>query len=205
MIITGQRGLIMMFGGSLWRARSSVRLAGGALVAVVSLGVAACGSSTPTAQSSGVPAASVPATPSAETQASDAALASYRGYRDTYSRLALTAEHKDIADLRQYTADPALGNAIFDLSQMNKSGLVRTGAPVSTPSVTSVNVARNPHSAMLSDCLDRTDIDTVDKATGKSAEVPGQVTRVKLSVKVVRYDDGRWLVQSVDAEKGATC
>lgn len=192
-----------MFSGSIWRARNRAWLAGFATAA--GLAVTACGSpATPTQTSAPTSSSSSSAGP-AEEDASTAALTAYRGYRNAYGQLALTAEYKNVEDLRRFTADPALGDAIFDLSQMNKSGLVRTGVPVSAPSVASVNVEKNPHSALLSDCLDRTGVDTVSKATGVSAEVPGQAKRVRLSVKVAQYDDGRWLVQSIAVEPGATC
>jgi hypothetical protein len=194
-----------MFSGFLRRARVTARLSGSAAaVVVVAVIASGCGSpkAVDEAPGSGTPS---PSAPSTEQQAADSALDAYRGYRRVYAELSHTADYQNTTELAKYAADPAKANVVFDLATMSKSGVVSTGDPVSSPTVASVNIATNPHSAVISDCLDNSGTDKINASTGKSVLVPGQSRRAKLSARVVRYDDGRWLVQKIDIDKSATC
>lgn len=176
------------------------------MLATLVAGLAACGGSkTP---QTAVPTAS-PSSVSAEADAKVKVLAAYNGFIQTYVKNSRSADYQD-PDLRKYVGDPLLGDVIYDLSQLNQGGLVRKGDLGSAPTVASVDLASAVKTAKVEDCLDSSSWETVDKATGKSVEVPNpsypnQSKRTRVVVDAALYDDGRWLITKSTAQPGVAC
>ncbi len=142
--------------------------------------------------------------PTPEQEAADKALAAYNNYREAQVAAFATAEPTG-GDLSKYVADPLLGELQYDLRQKRDQGLIVTGRPVWKPRVTKVNVTSRPFTVQIEDCFDATNWNTVYKATGKSAAVPGQNKKYVVTAEAALYDDGRWLIRSAKAERERPC
>jgi hypothetical protein len=179
------------------------------LAALLGLPVlAACrsGNGAQPAASASVRASASPS-PSVDPKVADAtgkALAAYNGYREAMVAAEAAADYNN-QDLPKYVADPLLTQAKGDLYLKQQQGYVMTGRPQWSPQVTTVNVTIRPYTVQITDCLDTTGWDTVNKATGKSVAVPGQAKKYVVTSEAKQYDDGRWLIDQSTADRSHLC
>jgi hypothetical protein len=178
------------------------------VVAVSLLLLTACHSGGSTGSSvSPSSVASASPSPSVDPAVADAsakALAAYNGYREAMVTAEANADYNN-PDLPKYLADPLLTQAKGDLYQKRQQGLVMIGRPQWSPKVSTVNVSTRPYTVQITDCLDTTNWDTVNKATGKSVAVPGQAKKYIVTSEAKQYDDGRWLIDQSTADRSRLC
>lgn len=180
------------------------RACAAAALLALATAAAAAGCSSGTATPASGPA-SPPATESSDAaKARTAALTAYNKYREAQVAAMATSDVSG-GDLRLYTADPLLTQIRVTLQQHREQGLVNTGEPSWSPRVTEVNVASRPHTAQIEDCFDNGTWSVVRKSTGESVSARGQSTRYLVVAKAVQYDDGRWLIQSAQAQRDRQC
>ncbi|MEU8045723.1 hypothetical protein AB0B71_16465 [Micromonospora echinofusca] len=171
------------------------------------LGATGCMGEEPAAESdptSTAAAASPSPTANAEdAEAGAAALTAYRNYVRSY----VTASNKGDynAKLDRFVADPALLTVRQDLLIKFQQGLVTKGEPVSAPVVSKVDTSRRPFTAEVEDCFDTGKWDVISKKTGKSVRTEGQATRYVVIAKAELFDDGRWRVREVNAQRERRC
>ncbi|MEV0881370.1 hypothetical protein AB0I85_26455 [Micromonospora echinofusca] len=171
------------------------------------LGATGCTGEEPAAESdptSTAAAASPSPTANAEdTEAGAAALTAYQNYVRSY----VTASNKGDynAKLDRFVADPALLTVRQDLLIKFQQGLVTKGEPVSAPAVSKVDTSRRPFTAEVEDCFDTGKWDVISKKTGRSVRIEGQATRYVVIAKAELFDDGRWRVREVNAQRERRC
>ncbi|MER6754939.1 hypothetical protein ABT235_12270 [Micromonospora echinofusca] len=171
------------------------------------LGATGCTGEEPAAESdptSTAAAASPSPTANAEdAEAGAAALTAYQNYVRSY----VTASNKGDynAKLDRFVADPALLTVRQDLLIKFQQGLVTKGEPVSAPAVSKVDTSRRPFTAEVEDCFDTGKWDVISKKTGKSVRTEGQATRYVVIAKAELFDDGRWRVREVNAQRERRC
>ena len=190
------------------RFRTYRRYAAVAVMMTSALAVAACtgkgvsGTPTPT------PSAAASLTPSVDASvavASAQILAAYRGYQAAYQSAAAAPNPDDTA-LLKYIGDPLLTQVRQDLRLLKTNGLVRQGTPKINATVTRVQLTTTPPVAMIQDCYDVSDVHVINKATGKSADAPGQATRYLVTSQAKFFGGSTgWLIVQSDADRNNKC
>jgi hypothetical protein len=147
-----------------------------------------------------------PATPNdaLEAHATKLALDAYNGYMSAYVAAATTADWRDTA-VDQFTADPFRAQLHTALHGFANAGVVFTGKPTYHPQVHSVSMDTDPEWILLVDCLDISGWKAVFRSGGKTANAPNQLTRYRVTAKVVLYPDGTWYLQQVDTQRTTPC
>lgn len=176
---------------------------------VIAVAVAGCGGDDPagapqTAPTSASPAAASPTVDAESAEARTRALEVYDKFREAHVAASAAADPQG-GDLPKYVADPLLTQLRNDLYIRAQQGIVTTGKPVWKATVTTVNVTTRPFTVEMEDCFDATGWKTVFKSSSKEAAVPNQAKKYLVQVKVVQYDDGRWLVNTAKAERERPC
>ncbi|GGM23862.1 threonine aldolase family protein [Dactylosporangium sucinum] len=195
--------------GRARRPHTVVRAATTALTFVLALAAAGCGEGpgqaprTPTV-SSAVSSAVSPTVTAEEADARTKAVDAYTNFRKAQVAASANADPQG-GDLPNYTADPLLTQLRNDIYLKAQQGLVTTGTPTWKPAVTRVDISTRPFTVDIDDCLDTSAWKTVIKASGKDAAVPDQARRYLVQAKVVQYDDGRWLVNTANAQRDRPC
>lgn len=105
--------------------------------------------------------------------------------------------------LERFGADAALAQARGFLLDLAHSGIVFRGAPVFDPVVTRVQIDTQ-RTGWVRDCIDSTNWKPVFKATGKSAQAPGQHARVPAEASVW-WNGQRWVVRTLTVDRSQTC
>lgn len=148
------------------------------------------------------PSPTAPPTPNPTASASAAALTAYLNFRAALvtARKAADPYYRGLAT---YSVDKALAKAVQSLFQQRQAGVVYRGKPVFTPVVDRVDLSGEGF-VYLSDCVDDTHWIPVYKATGKSAEAPGQNLRIPGTAVIFHYA-GRWVVRSTTSDRSRTC
>lgn len=186
------------------RARNTL-LRAAAATAAVTLGIILSGCGGPKSPS---PSPSTPVGQSSahtpEQDAADKALAAYSGFLTAYATAGETANYES-PELKNYLADPLLGDVVSDLYTKSKNGYITKGKPTFEVLRTDVHLNGQPTNVQLAVCFDDSKWDVVKKATGESVVAAGQPHRYKVTTEVVQYDDGRWLVRKGPADRSATC
>lgn len=148
------------------------------------------------------PSSSSTSTDPAVAAASQAALASYRGYWEAQARSQANPARPQDPNLAKYATGSALAGAQSTLLTFRQSGIAMKGAPSLDPRVTSVdNAVRN---VSISDCVDSSNWKPIYVASGKSALAPGQPLRVVVD-SVVTAAKGSWAVSSSVVHRDQTC
>ena len=136
------------------------------------------------------------ADPALVKEASDAALAAYKGYFQAYVAAGADQDWES-KDIDKYTADPARTQAHLTLRAEAHDKIVLTGHPVSTPFVTLVNInGPNNDAVSIADCIDATNWLKYDQK--KKVYLAVSPKRYSVSALVVDYPGIGWLVQQVN-------
>jgi len=147
------------------------------------------------------PAPKAKPTPAAEAAAASGALTAFRGYRMVV----------DEAGAGKYNADPRLGTYIggllfretaIGLYNMKLAGIASVGRIKDDVHVADVSLATQ--TVQLAGCRDTSEFHFVVKATGKSADTPGQPKRFEFTA-VAQFQHGRWLITATKPLKGQAC
>ncbi len=176
------------------------------LVSLALLGVTAgCGAGPEAAAGplAGHDAAPVAYSAADEQAAGKAALAAYSGYLEA-SRAATA--HSDPAHpaLPRFLADPLLTRVRVAIRDAKEHGAMRTGKLVSDPTVVSVDLAADPPTVEIQDCLDATGYRLVYAKDHRV--VPGtRGGRYLATATATRYPDGRWLINAGAAHQDQPC
>ncbi|WP_181571198.1 hypothetical protein [Micromonospora robiginosa] len=186
----------------VWQSRRwEICLLSLALVA----GTAGCGSGPEAAVGPLAGGAAAPATHSTadERAAEKAALAAYSGYLDA-SRAASARSDPGHPALDRFLADPLLTRVRVAIRDAKEHGAMRTGKLVSDPTVVSVDLAADPPTVEIQDCLDARGYRLVYAKDRKT--VPGTGGgRYLATATAARYPDGRWLVNTGTAHQDQPC
>ncbi|MFH7598612.1 hypothetical protein WDV06_26490 [Streptomyces racemochromogenes] len=108
-------------------------------------------------------------------------------------------------DLERYATDAALADIKATLFWYQQRGTVMKGQPAHAPTVESVDTTGDPQRAVVSDCVDSTGYDKVDKASGQPAPAPSGPRRHVVTSTVQRTGSGPWLVYRSTIERDRTC
>lgn len=174
------------------------------LVALLIAGqVSACSSSSKaTGPAAAAPGAAATADRDAA-EASRAALAAYKGYL-TASRDASLDPDPTHPDLKKYLADPLLTRIRDAVRDLKTHGAVRTGKVVSDPRISTLDLAADPPTVSIQDCIDSTGYQMVYAKNAKP--VPGAAGgRYVATATATRYPDGRWLISDGATHEDQPC
>lgn len=139
----------------------------------------------------------------AEEAAGKAALAAYSGYLDA-SRVASARSDPGHPALARFLADPLLTRVRVAIRTAKEHGAMRTGRLVSDPTVVSVDLAADPPTVEIQDCLDATGYRLVYARDHRA--VPGtRGGRYLATATATRYPDGRWLINAGAAHQDQPC
>jgi hypothetical protein len=179
-----------------------------ALFALLLAFVAACtgkdANHSPTATPLTDAASPTPAVDASVADASTRILAAYRGYQTAYQAAAAVPNPQDTA-LLKYIGDPLLTQVRQDLRLLKANGLLRRGTPKINTTVT-VQLTATPPVATIQDCYDVSDVHVINKATGKSADAPGQATRYIVTSQAKFFGGSAgWLIVQSNADRNSTC
>ncbi|WP_255608404.1 hypothetical protein [Micromonospora sp. PLK6-60] len=177
------------------------------LVAIAAVGISGgCGGAPerdPGPVSGAAAAADPPPDAAAEAAAEKAALAAYSGYL-TASGTASRRGDPRHPELTRFLADPLLTRVRLAIREAKEHGAMRTGKLVSDPTVTSVDLAAEPPTAEIQDCLDATGWRLVYARDRKP--VPGSRGGRWLSTATAtRYPDGRWRISAGQTHQDQPC
>ncbi|WP_089009670.1 hypothetical protein [Micromonospora viridifaciens] len=138
-----------------------------------------------------------------EQAAGKAALAAYSGYLAT-SREASARSDPGHPALARFLADPLLTRERVAIRAAKEHGAMRTGRLVSDPTVVSVDLAADPPTVEIQDCLDTTGYRLVYAKDHRV--VPGtRGGRYLATATATRYPDGRWLINAGAAHQDQPC
>jgi hypothetical protein len=138
-----------------------------------------------------------------EQAAGKAALAAYSGYLDA-SRAASARSDPAHPALTRFLADPLLTRVRVAIREAKEHGAMRTGTLVSDPTVVSVDLAADPPTVEIQDCLDATGYRLVYAKDQRV--VPGtRGGRYLATATATRYPDGRWLINAGAAHQDQPC
>lgn len=131
-------------------------------------------------------------------------LAAYNGFREQYVAAAATANFDDKV-LRSYIADPLLTKTMYSLRLQSEQGIVYRGRPAWTAAISTINVAKRPYTATISDCFDNGDWTPIYKSSGKAVPTPAQARRYRVTSTAKYYDNGRWLISESKPDRSRAC
>ncbi len=160
----------------------------------------------PTATATPTPSPSPSPSPTidpAVSEAEAAALEAYRGFWDAQVAYLASPGNSEPAELQQYAVDKALAGVRSAAELFALNGIVAQGQPALSPTVTELEMDGMP-SAMIKDCVDIANWQTVYASTGESAAAPGQLQRQQTEAYTFLYD-GRWVVGEVTVYRDRTC
>lgn len=176
------------------------------LAAALMLGLSACTGETPATEPSATgPAVSTSPTASIDDAESAELLALYNDYREFLIKVQATTDVAAARDqLGNYTVDPLKSQIMLDLRQRETAKLHNTGRPKWSAEVIKIDTSKKPYKATIEDCFDSTDYELVD-ANGKPAGVPNQAKKYVVTTTATVYGDGRWYLQTAQADRERTC
>ncbi|MCI4063656.1 hypothetical protein MRQ36_14100 [Micromonospora sp. R77] len=135
--------------------------------------------------------------------AGKAALTAYSGYLDASREASARSDPRHPA-LARFLADPLLTRVRLAIRDAKEHGAMRTGKLVSDPTVTSVDLAADPPTVEIQDCLDATGYRLVYARDHRV--VPGTGGgRYLATATATRYPDGRWLISTGAAHEDQPC
>ncbi|MEU1836215.1 hypothetical protein [Micromonospora chersina] len=138
-----------------------------------------------------------------EESAGKAALAAYSGYLDA-SRAASARSDPGHPALARFLADPLLTRVRVSIREAKEHGAMRTGRLVSDPTVVTVDLAADPPTVEIQDCLDATGYRLVYAKDRRV--VPGtRGGRYLATATATRYPDGRWLISAGAGHQDQPC
>ncbi|MEU2612262.1 hypothetical protein ABZ570_11860 [Micromonospora sp. NPDC007271] len=138
-----------------------------------------------------------------EQAAGKAALAAYSGYLAASQAASVRSDPRHPA-LTRFLADPLLTRERMAIREAKEHGAMRTGTLVSDPTVVSVDLAADPPTVEIQDCLDATGYRLVYAKDHRV--VPGSRGGRYLATAIAtRYPDGRWLINAGAAHQDQPC
>ncbi|THA49423.1 hypothetical protein [Streptomyces sp. A1136] len=132
------------------------------------------------------------------------ALAAYSGFWTESVKAYETGTEKD-TKLVNFAAKTALNDALTDLANMRKAGTVTKGSPGHRPEVTAVNMAGEHPGITITDCLDLSTWQTVDRATGKVQPYPPEQPLRYVAVAETELWAGQWMVVKMTPDGDRRC
>lgn len=181
--------------------RVVLRVAGVGVAAVILTG---CGGNPSDGKPAAAPTATAPAA-SADPQAAEkqAVLDAYAGMGAaevrTYTSGTLDPE------LERYATDQALADIKTTLFWYQQRGTRMRGQLAHTAAVESLDTTGDPHRATVSDCVDSTGYDKVDKTGQPAGAAPSGPRRHVVTSSLQRTGTGPWLVWTSTIERDRTC
>jgi hypothetical protein len=182
-----------------------------AVVAVLPLALAGCGSgdppsaagpsTAPAGPSAATPPQPPPTTPGPDEEPRQQALDAYVSMQRAYQRAAETAD-PDHPDLARYAAGDALRRLRDGLTSIRDQGLRGRGEATYRPVVESVNPIDAPTTITVRDCMDTSATELYDPSGAPYQDEPGGLRLVVATVEVV---DGTWKVTSFGVHEVGTC
>ncbi|MFB6892011.1 hypothetical protein ACFCX4_22185 [Kitasatospora sp. NPDC056327] len=103
-----------------------------------------------------------------------------------------------------FASGQALTEALVNLRQLHEAKLVMTGEPRPSAVVRSVDLAADPDTAVIEDCLDVSGWHQADADTRVVKDPPDRFTRYVATVSLRQFQT-RWLVHEFKREVGRTC
>lgn len=176
-------------------------------VLLTALTLAACTGKTPEPPAGSPSAATSSAAPSKDDTAKTAVLAVYNGLSEKLIALQ-TAKSPDVdkarEELKAFAVDPLRTQLVVDLRQRKEAGLYNTGKPTWNAKVTKIDTAAAVNTATIEDCYDATNFPLV-KADGTPAGVPGQAKKYVVTSTAKIYGDGKWYIETSEADRSRSC
>ncbi|WP_280671692.1 MULTISPECIES: hypothetical protein [unclassified Kitasatospora] len=145
------------------------------------------------------------ATPSVLSDAASraAVLDTYRKYWD--EQIKAYAQGSVVGtELEKYSVDQALSGTRADVYNNKTAGIVLTGSPKISPTVTTIELDKSPKQATLSDCLDISGWTPVDTKTGAARPVTNPVLRYTVTA-TARTVGSDWMISEVDSDMSRPC
>lgn len=151
------------------------------------------------------PSATPSPSPSSDPQeAQKAALLSvYRAFWDAQLRVYTTGTMKD-SGIEKVGADKAYTKIQATRDYYVSNSLLVKGAPVLSPSVTTLDTAAAPPSATITDCLDTTNYTKVDKESGEPVQTVDSNRRHVATYSALKIG-GVWQIRDFDISRDRTC
>ncbi|MBO2458052.1 hypothetical protein [Actinomadura violacea] len=139
----------------------------------------------------------------AKAEAGAKALAAYRGMWATQFKAYSSGSMKN-AGLGDYTTGDAAASIISVLTYYNKVGLSFKTKPVISPKVTSVDIASDPRTATISDCVDMTGV-LVRRATGELLPATKDDRRPWTAQATTAKGGTDWRISGYTIDKTRSC
>jgi hypothetical protein len=144
--------------------------------------------------------AATSASPSADSRAQIEAV--YRRYWDAKVQAYAKASIQG-TDLKNYAVAEAYTQAETEVKALKAKGLVATGRPLLSPTVTAVDTRHMTPRGSLTDCTDVSDWTLVTKSTGRKVTLPaGRLTKYVTKVTAEQWY-GTWVIVKVDPKEQA--
>jgi hypothetical protein len=129
----------------------------------------------------------------------------YDAFNETLVTLQNSSDvDKARAELPTYTVDPLRTQLLLDLRQRRDARLHTTGKPAWTAKVARIDTAKTPFTATIESCYNATHYDLVH-ADGRPAGVPGQAKKYVVTATATVFGDGKWYLQTSEADRTRTC
>ncbi|WP_431681767.1 hypothetical protein [Kitasatospora sp. KL5] len=132
-----------------------------------------------------------------------AVLTTYRAWWQAQAD-AFARSDSDGSQLRSYSTGRALSEALASLHQLHDAKLVMTGSPRNSALVKRLDLATDPQTAVVEDCLDVSDWHQADASSGAVKDPAQRFTRYPATVSL-RRDGSRWVIVDFEREVGRTC
>ncbi|MFF3431417.1 hypothetical protein [Streptomyces sp. NPDC002602] len=152
------------------------------------------------------PSTSASASGSTDPQTAEKAkvLAAYDGFWAESVKAYETGTEKN-TKLVYFAAKDALNDALTDITSMRKAGTVTKGSPGHRSEATALNMSGEHPTATVTDCLDLSTWQTVDRATGKVQPYPSEQPLRYIAVAEVELWAGRWMVVKMTPDGDRKC
>ncbi|WP_329438809.1 hypothetical protein OG906_34090 [Streptomyces sp. NBC_01426] len=108
-------------------------------------------------------------------------------------------------ELEKHATDKALADIKATLFWYQQRGTVMKGAPVHSSKVDSLDTSKDTWRAAITDCVDSTAYDKVDKTSGKPVTAPSGPRRHVVTSTAQRTKTGPWQVYTSTIERDRTC
>ncbi|WP_369776291.1 hypothetical protein [Streptomyces sp. R33] len=175
--------------------RYSQLLALAATAAIVVTGAGCSKSSKDNKAAPTSPSPSASPTASADPQAAEKknVLAAYDGFWAESVKAYATGTEKGTR-LVDFAAKGALDRTLADIASMQKAGIAKQGGPGHRPETTALNLSGERPTATVTDCLDLSTWQTVERATGTVRPYPSAQPMRYVAVAEIEQWAGRWMV-----------
>lgn len=180
-------------------------LAAAAIAATVAAVTTGCTKKTEAEPSPSSPPATSPS-PSTDPQAADKdkVLATYNGFWTESVKAYAAGTEKD-TKLVDFASGSALDRTLTDLANMQKAGVAKQGSPGHLPEVTALNLTGERPTATVTDCLDLSTWQTIERSTGKVRPYPSEQPMRYVAIAEVEQWAGQWTVVKMTPNGDRTC